>query len=142
MVLNANFINISAISWWSVVLVEETGVPGETCDLSHVTDSLHHIEWYRVHLAMNGVRTHNVSGLHEYDHDGPTCVGLWKFYRLKCVSGREFTTVVIMERQIIYKHLGASKLNGLSRIIKHRLLLPIPEGVQIDLSFSTLHYAN
>jgi hypothetical protein len=47
-----------------------------------------------------------------------------------------------MERQIIYKHLGASKLNALSRIIKHWLLLPIPEGVQIDLSFSTLHYAN
>jgi hypothetical protein len=29
MVLNANFNNISAISWWSVLLVEETGVPGE-----------------------------------------------------------------------------------------------------------------
>ena len=27
--------------------------------------------------------------------------------------------VVIMERHIIYKHLGVSKLNGLSRIIKH-----------------------
>ena len=50
--------------------------------------------------------------------------------------------VVIMERQIIYKHLGVSKLNGLSRIIKHRLLLPIPEGVQIDLRVNTLHYIN
>jgi hypothetical protein len=29
MVLNAIFNNISAISWWSVLLVEETGVPGE-----------------------------------------------------------------------------------------------------------------
>ena len=29
MVLNATFNNISAISWWSVFLVEETGVPGE-----------------------------------------------------------------------------------------------------------------
>jgi hypothetical protein len=28
-VLNATFNNISVISWWSVVLVEETGVPGE-----------------------------------------------------------------------------------------------------------------
>ena len=27
---NATFNNISAISWWSVLLVEETGVPGET----------------------------------------------------------------------------------------------------------------
>ena len=29
MVLNATFNNISVISWWSVFLVEETGVPGE-----------------------------------------------------------------------------------------------------------------
>jgi hypothetical protein len=29
MVLNATFKNISVISWWSVVLVEETGVSGE-----------------------------------------------------------------------------------------------------------------
>jgi hypothetical protein len=29
MVLNATFNNISVISWWSVLLVEETGVSGE-----------------------------------------------------------------------------------------------------------------
>jgi hypothetical protein len=29
MVLNATFNNISVISWWSVLLVEEIGVPGE-----------------------------------------------------------------------------------------------------------------
>ena len=29
MVVNANFKNILGISWWSVVLVEETAVPGE-----------------------------------------------------------------------------------------------------------------
>jgi len=29
MVLNATFSNISVILWWSVLLVEETGVPGE-----------------------------------------------------------------------------------------------------------------
>jgi hypothetical protein len=28
-VLNATFNNISAISWWSVLMVEETGVPRE-----------------------------------------------------------------------------------------------------------------
>jgi hypothetical protein len=35
MVFNATFNNISLISWWSVLLVEETGGPGEnhqTCD--------------------------------------------------------------------------------------------------------------
>ena len=29
MVFNATFNNITHISWWSVLLVEETGVPGE-----------------------------------------------------------------------------------------------------------------
>jgi len=29
MVFNVTFNNISAISWWSVLLVEETGGPGE-----------------------------------------------------------------------------------------------------------------
>jgi len=30
MVFNATFNNISVISWWSVLLVEETGVSGES----------------------------------------------------------------------------------------------------------------
>ena len=29
MVFNDSFNSISAISWWSVLLVEETGVPGK-----------------------------------------------------------------------------------------------------------------
>ena len=29
MVFNATFNNISVISWWSVLVVEETGAPGE-----------------------------------------------------------------------------------------------------------------
>jgi len=51
MVLNVTFNNISVISWRSVLLVEKT------TDLSQVTDKL-----YRIHLVMNGVRTHNVGG--------------------------------------------------------------------------------
>ena len=38
MVDNATFNNISVISWQSVLLVEETGVPGKTTYLSQVTD--------------------------------------------------------------------------------------------------------
>jgi len=37
-VLNATFNNISAISWQSVLLVEETEYPGKKTDLAQVTD--------------------------------------------------------------------------------------------------------
>ena len=45
MVFNATFNNISAISWWSVLLVKGTNI------------MLH-----RVHIAMNGIRTDNFNG--------------------------------------------------------------------------------
>jgi hypothetical protein len=63
MVFNATFNNISVISWQSVLLVEETGVPGENTNLSQVTDQLYHIMLYQVHLALSGVQIHNFFNL-------------------------------------------------------------------------------
>ena len=50
MVFNATFNNISAISWRSVLLVEETGVHGENHRPAASTP------------RMSGIRTHNVIG--------------------------------------------------------------------------------
>ncbi len=61
MVFKTTFNNISVISWQSVLLVEETRVPGETTDLPQVRQSLsHNAVWSTPHLS--GIRTHNVIG--------------------------------------------------------------------------------
>jgi hypothetical protein len=61
-VFNVTFYNTSIISWWSVLLVEETRLLEKTTDLQQVTDTLYyHIMLYRVHLASAGFKL-NVSG--------------------------------------------------------------------------------
>jgi hypothetical protein len=60
MVFNTTFNNISVISWWSVLLVEETGGPGENHQpvASHGQILSHNV----VHLALIKIQTHNMSG--------------------------------------------------------------------------------
>ena len=52
--VNATSNNISVISWQSILLVEETGVPRETTDLPQVPNKLYHITMYWVHLVWAG----------------------------------------------------------------------------------------
>ena len=61
-VFNATFNDISAISWWSVLLVEKTRVPEENHRPVTSYRCICHIMLYRVHLTMNGVRTDNIRG--------------------------------------------------------------------------------
>jgi hypothetical protein len=62
MVFNATFNNISAISWWSVLLVKEHGVPGvnQRPVASHWQTLSHNAVSSIAHL--NGFWTHNVGG--------------------------------------------------------------------------------
>jgi hypothetical protein len=62
MVFNDTFNNISVISWRSVLLVEETAVPGENQRpvASHSQTLSHIVVLSTSHLS--GVRTHNFSG--------------------------------------------------------------------------------
>ena len=52
MVFNATLNNTSAISWQSVLSVEETGVPGENHRTAASHGQIYHIPLYRVHLTM------------------------------------------------------------------------------------------
>jgi hypothetical protein len=61
-VLNATFNTISAISWWSVLLVEETRVPEENHwpAASHWQTLSHDVASSTPRLS--GIQTYNVSG--------------------------------------------------------------------------------
>ena len=75
MVINATFNNISVISWRSVLLEEETGVPWENhwTVASHWHTLSHNVE----HLALTKIWTHNISGDTVI---GTDCIGKFNYH--------------------------------------------------------------
>ena len=60
-VFNATFNNISVISWWSIVLVEETRVPGENHRFAASRrQTLSHTDVSST-SRLSGIRSHSVS---------------------------------------------------------------------------------
>jgi hypothetical protein len=67
MVLNATFNNISVTSWWSVLLVEETGVPGE----NHQPVACH---WQTFSYNVLSSTLCQIQLPYDHDHEGPLSV--------------------------------------------------------------------
>jgi hypothetical protein len=75
MVFNTTFNNISAISWQSVLLVEESGVPVENHRLA-ISHKLYHM-LYRVHPACVGFKLSTLVVI------GTDCIGSCTNYYVK-----------------------------------------------------------
>ena len=87
-VLNATFNNISVISWWSVLLLNETGVPGE--NHRSFTDKLYQIAYNNIIAS-------------EYDYcftiicyDGRVYYLIWLLFHYYLLHGRVYYLIWLL----------------------------------------------
>ena len=105
MVFNVTFNNISAISWQSVLLMEDTGVPGE----SHWPAAIHwqtvsHKIVYRVHLAwaifkLTTLVVIGIDSIGNYKsnyHTITTTTTLWKSENVEIITLYMYITLLIL----------------------------------------------
>jgi hypothetical protein len=62
MVFDASFNQISAVLRRSVLLVQESGEPGENYRPAASYRKLYHILLYQIHIVMSEIQTHNLRG--------------------------------------------------------------------------------
>jgi hypothetical protein len=97
-VFNATFNNISVIWWWSVLLVEETGVPWEY----HRPAASH---WQTlsdivVLLALSGSRTHNISSDSKWPGTIYKFIIKFQHFSLKKIKWQIFFYMKILRKKI------------------------------------------
>ena len=96
MASNSTLSNISVISWRKQEYMEET------TDLTQVYDKLYHIMLYQVHLAINGIQTHNSNGNKHIAQEvvNPTTIRScpWSPLELKCVQFQISKWLLTVER--------------------------------------------
>ena len=123
MVFNVTFNNISVISWRSVLLVKETGGPGENhrTVASHWETLSHNV----VHLALIEIRSHNISG----------CIGSGKS-NYHMISRRPLNAIEYICKWTRYK--GQNMEHRGHHAILHNICLKLPVLHVILYNYSLL----